>query len=328
MKRTFLAAFLSLLVLTPATAAEKTTLSYVTWNADFGYIMAAVDKGYFADEGIDVELVVAGGGVAIPAMISNGLDFSGSGSTAISAILKGARLKVLMVGQDRPGWQLWSVHPDPQDITDLKDQQIGVISRGDSGEIAMRYLLMKHKLPGNYVAFTPLGNGTGRLAAISTGAIPANLMVWGEVEKLKTQGGLAQGHLISNLSTEFRMVFNGLATSDRMIHERPDVVLHMVRALLKGQTYVRSFRSESIAMMARYSKSEEKDAASDYDHILPSIARDGTVDAGVRANEVSLRSEMLEIPAGSMMKPQDVFDFLPAREALTELTDEGWKPTP
>ncbi len=328
MKSSFLAALLALVMITPAFALEKTTLSYVTWNADFGYIMAAVDKGYFIEEGLDVELVAAGGGVAIPAMISNSLDFSGSGSTAISAILKGAKLKVLMVGQDRSGWQLWSQNPQLKELADLKDQQIGVISRGDSGEIAMRYLLMKHNLPSNYVAYTPLGNGTGRLAAISTGAIPANLMVWGEVEKLKTQGSLAGAHLISNLTTEFRMVFNGLASSDRMIHDQPDTVLKMVRALMKGQTYVRSFRDQSVAMMARYSKSEEKDAASDYDHILPAIARDGTVDASVRANEVSLRSEMLDIPSSSTMKAQDVFDFLPAREALEELTNEGWKPTP
>ncbi|HEX3973909.1 MAG TPA: ABC transporter substrate-binding protein, partial [Stellaceae bacterium] len=61
----------------PAQAADKTSLSYVTWNADFGYIMAAIDKGYFAEEGLDVDLTSAGGGVAVPAMISGNLDFSG-----------------------------------------------------------------------------------------------------------------------------------------------------------------------------------------------------------------------------------------------------------
>ena len=36
--------------------------------ADYGYIMAAVDKGYFAEEGLDVDLTAAGGGVAVPAV--------------------------------------------------------------------------------------------------------------------------------------------------------------------------------------------------------------------------------------------------------------------
>jgi len=323
-----LAAFVvSLLAIAPA-AAEKTTLSYVNWNADFGYIMAAIDKGYFTDEGLEVELTSAGGGVAIPAMISGNLDFSGSGSSAISAILKGAHLKVVVVGQDRPGWQLWSTKPELKQLADLKEQQIGVISRGDSGEIAMRYLLKKRGLARDFLAFTPLGNGTSRLAAISTGSIPAGLLVWGEVEKLKTNGTLAQGHLVSNLTNEVRMVFNGLATSDRLIKEQPALVAKMVRAIIKGQTYLRTYRAQSIAMIARYAHSEEKDAASDYDHIQPSIARNGVVSAEVQADEVALRSEMLDIPAAKRLKPEDVFDFGPARHAAAELANTGWKPAP
>ena len=316
------------LSLSKAHAAEKTSLSYVTWNADFGYIMAAIDKGYFADEGLDVDLTSAGGGVAIPAMISGNLDFSGSGSSAISAILKGAHLKVVVVGQDRPGWQLWSMQPQIKTLTDLKASQVAVISRGDSGEVALRYLMQLHSLPRDYFAFTPLGNGTARLAAISTGSIPAGIMVWGEVEKLKTSGGLNNGRLVSNLTDEVRMVFNGLATSDKLIAEKPDLVLRMVRAIIKGQTYVRSFRDPSIAMIAKYAKTEPKDAASDYDHIQPAIARDGTVDAAVQANEVALRSEMMEIPDPQRLKPAAVFDFGPARKALASLTASGWKPQP
>jgi NitT/TauT family transport system substrate-binding protein len=308
--------------------AEKTSLSYVTWNADFGYIMAAIDKGYFAEEGLDVDLTSAGGGVAVPAVISGSLDFTGSGSSAISAILKGAHMKVVLVGQDKPGWQLWSVKPQLKTIADLKAQPVAVISRGDSGEIALRYLLKKHNLPRDYFAFTPLGNGTARLAAISSGSIPAGIMVWGEVEKLKTSGGLAQGHLISNLTEEVRMPFNGLATSDKLIAEKPDLVLRMVRALLKGQTYIRTYRPQAIALIARYAKTEEKDAESDYDHIQGGIAREGTVPASVQSEEIALRSEMVDVPPAQQMRPAEIFDFGPARKALAELNAKGWKPTP
>ena len=323
-----LAAMLASPFVSEPAQAEKTSLSYVTWNADFGYIMAAIDKGYFAEEGLDVDLTSAGGGVAVPAVLSGSLDFTGSGSSAISAILKGAHLKVVVVGQDRPGWQLWSMQSALKTLTDLKDSQVAVISRGDSGEVALRYLMKLHNLPRDYFAFTPLGNGSARLAAISTGSIPAGVMVWGEVEKLKTSGGLKNGHLISNLTDEVRMVFNGLATSDKLIAEKPDLVLHMVRAILKGQTYVRTFRDPSVAMIAKYEKTEAKDAASDYDHIQPAIARDGTVDASVQANEVALRSEMMDIADAQRLKPADVFDFGPARQAMASLTASGWKPKP
>jgi len=308
--------------------AEQTSLSYVTWNADYGYIMAAIEKGYFKDEGLDVELTSGGGGVTVPAVISGSLDFTGSGSSAISAILKGARMKVVMVGQDRPGWQLWSVKPELKTVADLKGLPVAVISRGDSGEIALRYLLKQKNLPRDFFAFTPLGNGTARLAAISSGSIPAGIMVWGEVEKLKTNGSLAKGHLVSNLTDEVRMPFNGLATSDKLIAEKPDLVLRMVRALIKGQTYMRSNRAQAIAMIARYAKTEEKDAESDYDHIQPAIARDGTVPASVETNEIALRSEMMGLPATQEVKPDDIFDFGPIRKAVAGLNATGWKAKP
>jgi ABC-type nitrate/sulfonate/bicarbonate transport system substrate-binding protein len=237
-------------------------------------------------------------------------------------------MKVVLVGQDRPGWQLWSVKPELETVADLKGQPVAVISRGDSGEIALRYLLKKHNLPRDYFAFTPLGNGTARLAAISTGSIPAGIMVWGEVEKLKTSGGLTQGHLISNLTEEVRMPFNGLATSDKLIAEKPDLVLRMVRALLKGQTYIRTNRAQAVAMIAHYAKTEEKDAESDYDHIQGGIARDGTVPAPVQSEEIALRSEMVDMPPAQQMKAAAIFDFGSARKALADLNAKGWKPTP
>jgi ABC-type nitrate/sulfonate/bicarbonate transport system substrate-binding protein len=213
-------------------------------------------------------------------------------------------------------------------VADLKDQPVAVISRGDSGEIALRYLLKKHNLPRDYFAFTPLGNGSARLAAISSGSIPAGVMVWGEVETLKTSGKLDQGHLVANLTEEVRMPFNGLATSDKLLAEKPDLVLHMVRALLKGQTFIRTHRAQSVAMIAHYAKTEEKDAGSDYDHIQAGIARDGTVPAEVQSEEIVLRSEMVDVPPAQQMKPSAIFDFGPARKALAELNAKGWKPTP
>jgi len=67
----------------------------------------AKDKGYFAAEDLDVEVVVAGGGVATPALMSGDAQFTGSPGAAIPAILKGAPLKLVLVTQSHPSYQLW-----------------------------------------------------------------------------------------------------------------------------------------------------------------------------------------------------------------------------
>src|ERR1700681_2666634 len=95
----------------PAHAADKVKVSYPTLTSSYIFFFSAISKGYYKDEGLDLDVVEAAGGVATPALVSGDVQFSTSGSSAISAIMKGARLKVLLVGQDRPNWQLWATRP-------------------------------------------------------------------------------------------------------------------------------------------------------------------------------------------------------------------------
>ena len=118
-------------------------------TVEYGALLVGTDQGYFAGEGIDVELVQAGGGVATLALIAGDLQSTGSPSVAISAALRGARLKVLFVGEDHSAFQLWA-QPEIKRFEDLKDQPVGIISRGDTTEIALRYILAKRNLPDDF----------------------------------------------------------------------------------------------------------------------------------------------------------------------------------
>src|SRR5262249_2447215 len=134
----------------PAQAADKVRVSYPTLTSSYIFFFTAIDKGFYKEEGIDLEIVEAGGDVPAPALVSGDMQFSTSGSSAISGIMKGAKLKVLLVGEDRPSWQIWSAKPEIKTVKDLKEKQIGIISRGDTGEVAVRYILKKQGLPADY----------------------------------------------------------------------------------------------------------------------------------------------------------------------------------
>ncbi len=126
--------FFVLAASTVAHAEDHIRFSYVVPTIDYTPLLVAIDDGYFTQEGIAVELVQAQGGIATPALISGDLDFSGSSSAAISAVLEGAHLKVLTTGEDRSTCELWA-RPDIKSLEELKGQQVGVISRGDTTEI-------------------------------------------------------------------------------------------------------------------------------------------------------------------------------------------------
>lgn len=48
----------------------------------------------------------------------------------------------------------------------------------------------------------------------------------------------------------------------------------------------------------------------------------------VEANEIVVRSEMMDIAPAQRKKPDDVFDFGPAGKAIVSLAASGWKPKP
>jgi ABC-type nitrate/sulfonate/bicarbonate transport system substrate-binding protein len=309
--------------------AETVKVSYPDLTGSLLFLFTAVDKGYYAAEGIEPELVEAGGGVATPALISGDLSFSTSGSTAISAILKGARLKVLLVGQDRPDWQLWATRPEITRFEDLKGQQVGIISRGDTGEIALRYLLKIRKLPDDYIAFTPFGSSqNARLAIIASGSLPASLIHPADIDMLKSTGAMKNAHLLIDTAETVRSTFNGLATSDALIKSKPDLVLRFVRATMKGMAYVRLHREPSIARFVKDLKATPEGAAQGYDQLRPLMAETATISPDAQATELSLRGDMLTIAADKLPPPSSVFDFGFADKVSAQFKAEGWTPAP
>jgi NitT/TauT family transport system substrate-binding protein len=312
-----------------ASALDHIKVSYPNLNGSFIYFFTAIQKGYYKDEGFDLDVIETGGGPATAALVSGDLQFSTSGSSAISAIMKGAKLKVLLVGEDRPDWQVWSTHPGINKFEDLKGQQIGIVSRGDTGEIGIRYYLMKHNLPSDFVAFTPMGSSVGtRMAMVKSSTLPAALLHPGDVDILKAQGGLDKGKLLVDLRQEVRSTFNGLATSEALIKDKPDLVERFVRATRKGMTFARNSREESIKRFADYMKAKPEEVAGEYDILRTLMARDGTISDDVQKNEVTLRGAMLDMPKDKVPPPSTVFDFSFAEKANATLAAQGWKPNP
>jgi ABC-type nitrate/sulfonate/bicarbonate transport system substrate-binding protein len=313
----------------PAHAADKVKVSYPTLTSSYIFFFSAITKGYYKDEGLDLDVVEAGGGVATPALVSGDVQFSTSRSSAISAIMKGARLKVLAVGEDRPSWQIWTSKPEIKTFQDLKGLQVGILSRGDTGEVAIRYVLKKQGLPQDFVSYTPMGSSLGtRMAVVRAGSLPAAVLQPAEVETLRAGGGLANAHMIMDLAQEVRSTFNGLATSDDMIKNHPDTVLRFVRATRKGMIYARDNRDGAIDVFVKQMKAPPDAAARGYDELRKVMAEDGAIAPEAQQNELALRADMLSMPASQIPPTAAVFDFSWLEKVNAELKTSGWKPGP
>jgi NitT/TauT family transport system substrate-binding protein len=269
-------------------------------------------------------LVQAQGGIATPALISGDLDFSGSSSAAISAVMKGAHLKVLTTGEDRSAYQLW-VKPGITSLEQLKGQQIGVISRGDTTEISLRYILAQRHLPDDYVSFTPLGATAARVAAITAGNFSAAVIDGGEssdVDAMQKSGKLA---MLIDMHKDVKMVLSGFATSDALIAKNPDLVRRTMRAIYKGLSTVKASQQEAVTSMVKHGldKGAAEFSAREF---VPGMLASGSVPHDLQTNELTLRAEMLGVAENKIPKPEQVFDYSFIHKAAEELKEAGWKP--
>ena len=200
-------------------AEEKIRFSVAAVTASYMDEFVAIEKGYHRDEGLTVEMIRAGGGIATQALMAGDLHFSTSAGSALSAMLRGAEIKVVYTNIDRPGYQLWSGHGEIKQLKDLVGKRVGVTSRGDTQELSVRLLLRKYKIDANSVAYIPVGFGAQRLAALQAGSVDAVPLGAGDFAQLKQP----KGHMLGDTEKEIRFAYVGLAVSSRLLARQPDL---------------------------------------------------------------------------------------------------------
>ena len=332
MNRASLLAGVSSLVLTsqisPARAAGtpvKITIPSVT--SDDGAYFVAKDRGYFAEEGLDVEFVFSGGGTATPALMSGSIEGSASGSAALSAIMKGAPLRVVLVFTESPAYKIWA-QPDIKTLADLKGKALGVLTRGDTFEIAARIALEKAGIPPDSVSYTPLGFGNGPGAAFESGALPAVVISTSTAVELQDIGQLKKAHVIADFYRKVRMPWNAFAMNEKILYGNPELAKKILRPIVKGARYLKVFKAQTIAISSKYQKGPNPRANDlEYADFIKELTPDWTVSDDLILSDLKLRAGLLNVAESAIPPIGKVYDFTIVRSVNAELDKSKWKPS-
>jgi NitT/TauT family transport system substrate-binding protein len=320
------AVFFALLVL-PVQAAQKLTFTVPSINMFEAPYLVAQQKGYFAEEGLDVDFLVANGGVATPALLSGSVVASASSASALAAIMKGAPLRVVLVQQDRAVYQLWSTRPDIHNLGDLKGKQIGIETRGDAGEVATRIALQSAGMPPDSVGYVPLG--TANASSAVSGVLPAFVLATTDIATLRTGGGLDKAHLVMDYGKSVQLPINGMAVAQKLITDQPDVLRKMMRAIVKGMRYTRAFKAQTIAIVLKLAPAENARAlAVDYEQYTGSLTPRLEVSNDLIRADLDVRAILLSMPRESVPPIDAIYNFAPLRAAEADVNASRWKPTP
>ncbi len=319
-----LAALALLTAFAPAARAnEPMKMAVPGLLSAFADFFLAVDKGYFAEEGLDVTIIQAGGSIAIPALLSGDLQYATSPGVALSAMLRGGALKIVYVNNDHVPYQLWSLAPGVKTLADLKGKQVGIETRGDTHELAVRRAFAGDGVDTSDIALTPLNNRGAVVAAVTSGAVGAASMMMDELERLRTTPG---AHMVYDLET-IPLIAGGGVLSDDFLKDHREQTKHFLRAAIKGRRFADAHPDAVVEATRKRNPvqtPEEIKRAIASDVLLRT--KDGTISPELQKQEIANRGAVLGIPPDKLRDPATMFDFTMLREVVADLDKSGWKP--
>ncbi|MGH7872205.1 MAG: ABC transporter substrate-binding protein [Candidatus Binatia bacterium] len=283
--------------------------------------VVARDRGYYREEGLDIQLIVMPSAIGTQALIGGNMKFTTVGGAGLLPILRGAPLRFLFATFNRPMFWLYA-QSDIRSVKDLKGNKVGVSSLGSGPDSLLRDLLKKYGLDGGReVAILPMGAGTARFYALQAGSVDAAMLSI-PANFLAQEAGFRE--LVSFIDQQWVELQGSVVTTDQLMVSDPALVERFIRATLKGFFYARERRLETIAILARFLRVREEAAAKIYDVVRPGMTEDGTV------NEELQRRSFEHIVGRVALKEaprlDKIFDYSLTVKARQELQAKGWKP--
>ena len=228
-------------------------LLYPSFAGSWGTAWIAKEAGYFADEGLDVELIRVGGSTRMVAALLGGSApiIQAGASAALAATAAGSDVVIIASTGTVSPFRLMA-RPEIKGPSDLKGKRAGITTFGSTSDQIVRMALKHFNLePNKDVALLSLGAQPEVFAALQSGAVQAGALSFPLYAKA-TQLGMRELVNFGELGIED---INGTVITTRgYIAQQRDVVLRFLRAFSRGMHRYRTDKEFSKKVLAKYGK--------------------------------------------------------------------------
>src|SRR5918992_6183550 len=266
----------------------------------------AKERGFFREEGLDVELIVMQAIQTIQATMGNTTQFASATGSAVSSAVSGADIRVILAVTDQPSFDL-IVQPNITSVQQLRGKKIGTGGVGSLAEILARRILTAHSVRPEEV--TILATGPSHMTYLS---LKAKVIDAAPLQMPLTFTAQDEGfRKLVSAADVYRSVQGGLATTKAILSEQPEMVTKVVRAMLRAIRLIKSDRKYGIEFIKGpwldIGKEPEKIAARVYDIAAPALLENGTVSEEIQRQMIADAS--LRVKPAHPVLPEQVFDF-------------------
>jgi ABC-type nitrate/sulfonate/bicarbonate transport system substrate-binding protein len=233
---------------------RKVRMGIQSTNIGFLPFHVAYHKGFYRDQGIDLETIFMSTQAVNAAFVRGDIDYSAAVNGIIQTIVRGNAAKILACAVDRP-LQALIARKELRAARDLRGKKIGGSTPGGTATLmadaALKHLGLES---GRDVTVVPLrGN---RLTALESGAVDAALL--GVPENIiATDKGYNEILFVGDV---IYFPQNGFGASVKKIQESPDEVFGMVKAALRGLVFALEpgNRDETVAIILKQWKLNDR----------------------------------------------------------------------
>ena len=276
----------------------------------------AKERGFFREEGLDVELIVMQAIQTIQATMGNSTQFASATGSAVSSAVQGADIRVIFAVTDRPSFDLIA-QPNITSVQQLRGKKIGTGGVGSLAEILARRILIAHNVRPEEVSI--LATGPSHVTYLS---LKAKVIDAAPLQMPLTFTAQDEGFRKLAAAGEFyQSVQGGLATTKTMLTEQPELVTKVVRAMLRATRLIKSDRKYAIDFLkgpwVDLGKNADKIAARVYDVAGPDFLASGVVSEEIQRQMIADAS--LRIKPKQPVLPEQVFDFSVVRKVSDAL---------
>ena len=260
-----------------AQSAKKVRIAFPTKSVSFLAFYTAYHKGFYKDEGIELEQILMQPALASTAILTGDIDYNGAVTGVVGAAVRDRPMKVVLFTVSRP-LQYLMTKKEIKEPRELKGKKIAGSSPG--GTVTFLTVLVLKRLgldPERDVSLNPMGGtGAARLAALESGVVDAVILESPD-NILAQQKGF---HELIFFGDFIEFPQNGFGTSDKKIRENPEEIYKMVRATLRGLQFLwdKKNQEQVLDIIMKELKPPSRQMASEtLGHVMRVITKDAFV---------------------------------------------------
>ncbi len=247
---TYATLMISLLFAAPLSAQEKLRVGLSSVSATNGSIWVAEDKGLFRKHGIDVEVIVVGGGGArvVSSLVAGDLHFSvGGGEGSVRSQIRGADT-VIAASSLSKGLQRIMARPEIKSYQELKGRKIGITQYGSAAHLVLLLMLKKWNMRTDQVQILQVGSSPAMLASLDKGGIDAAVLTLPTFFVAEDRGYRIVGDPIT---MDIFYLQNTLESTRGFLRKNRDGAIRFMRGYIEGIAYFKKNKKESLDVMRK-----------------------------------------------------------------------------